>query len=96
MNMDTNKHKLSGIAVMASLSDYGLTGKEARGVYAEETALPKPLAAAMDSIQRFSKRLGFSLEGTPRELAAKIDVARRQAPGSPAIKPSTDYSGPSI
>lgn len=62
----------SGIAVMASITDYGLTGKEARGVYAGETALPRSLAEVPASLQRFAQRLGVSLEGKPKDVAATI------------------------
>ena len=74
----------SGIAVMASLSDFGLTEKDARGVFAEDTVLPRPLAAARDSIEKFSKRLGISPQGNSREMAAQIMAARQRAGEAPA------------
>lgn len=75
--MESTMTDKSGIAVMASLTDYGLTGKEARGVYAEEKALPKPLAAAADSIRRFAQRMGFTLEGSSKDMAACIAESYR-------------------
>lgn len=83
--MSTDK---SGIAVLASLTDFGLNGKEARGVYAEETALPKPLAAAKGALQRFSQRLGVSLDGAPKEVAANLADAYRRAPSGLTPQPS--------
>ena len=73
----------SGIAVMASLSDFGLVEKDARGVFAEDTVLPRPLAAARDSIDKFSKRLGISPKGNSREVAAQIMAARQRAGEAP-------------
>lgn len=71
----------SGIAVMASITDYGLTGKEARGVYAGETALLRSLAEASASLQRFAQRLGISLDGKPKDVAATVAQSYHQAKG---------------
>lgn len=65
----------TGVAVMASMSDFGLTTKDARGVYPEDTALPRPLAAAKDALLRFSRRLGVSMEGAPQDVAQSIAMA---------------------
>lgn len=73
--------KKSSVAVMASITDYGLTGKEARGVYAGETALPRPLADAQASLQRFAKRLGVSLDGNLKDVAATVAQAHQPQHG---------------
>lgn len=71
-----------GIAVMASFSDYGLTSKEGRGLVAEDTTLPRPLADAQGALARFCKRVGVSLDGAPREVAQRLTSMLVAAPGA--------------
>lgn len=73
----------SKLAVMASMTDYGLADKEARGVFAGETALPRRLDAAAASLAKFAVRRGISLEGSPQEIAAKLANANAAAPAEP-------------
>lgn len=88
--MGKNK-STSGVAVMASLTDFGLTNKESRGVVIDPALLPNSLQGAQAALRRYGNRIGASLEGNSRMVAASILQAQTRV--RPVAQVNAEHTG---
>jgi len=82
----------SKIRVLASLSDFGVSQKEERGVVQGQGEPPGSVLQMGPALQRFSQRMGVSLDGAAAEIASS-SIERSAALRTPTPRSSTSELG---